>query len=724
MSTTQEEMSQSKHIPVRLIASLTVSVLMILLTILAIRGKTAYPGQAPQERYILDDLVDLIAKHKEVLCIAASILAGLFAYVKIGRGLFFRIYTGVGIALIPLLSFLLTEAYNRGFWHVGAPLSYKIAQPFSSMFVLNILLYYLFYLFLAFAFGNLMTGYSVASALLCLVAVANFFVVKFRGSPIVPWDLLSIRTAGNVAGNYEYTVYWQMLLATFGFIFLILASIKMNVKFRPLPVRLLGCAAALGALILVVSGMQNSEMKSFWGIDTTLFTPNVIYTKNGFWPAFLSNLSFLHVEKPDGYSASRAEEIGQEAEASWSGREEGTGAKGSAAAASVQNPNIIIIMNEAFSDLSVLGDFSTSEDYMPHFRSLMEDYTSGYLMVSVKGGNTANTEYECLSSDTMAYLPPGCVVFQQYIHGDIPTTATYLKDLGYRTIGMHPYNGSGWERDRVYPLMGFDEFLDVSSFAGADKLRGYVSDKGAFDKIIRIMEDKPEGESEFIFLVTMQNHSGYAPKSTDNGFSEEVMLTDVPIQTADVVATERYLTLIKHSDQAFADLIDYFENHVEEPTIIAMFGDHEPGDYITDVIDKLVGNESFNMASDNSGAAGSTQESLEEVQKHYMVPYVIWNNFGAQKRTDADLISANYLSPLILEEAGVELPPYQKFLLQMREQVPAVAAGAYVDADGTYHSWDGSDPDDENTKLLNDYHILQYNHLSDPDGRVEELFKE
>ena len=84
-------MSQRKHITVRLIASLTVSVLMILLTILAIRGKTAYPGQAPQERFILDDLVDLIAKHKEVLCITASILAGLFAYVKIGRGLFFRI---------------------------------------------------------------------------------------------------------------------------------------------------------------------------------------------------------------------------------------------------------------------------------------------------------------------------------------------------------------------------------------------------------------------------------------------------------------------------------------------------------------------------------------------------------------------------------------------------------------------------------------------------------
>ena len=716
MNSTQTQMQPDgwKRVSIPyLAASLITTALMILLTSLAVRGGSAFPGQAPQVRYILDDLVDWIAPRREMICYAASILAGVFLYIRIGKGLFSKIYTGIFAILIPPLGFILVEAYNRGFWHVGAPLSYKIAEPFSSMFLLNILLYYLFYLFLAFLAGSFRVGYSIASALLMLVAVINYYVVQFRGNPIVPWDLLSVRTAGNVAGNYDYTIKWQMLLATFGFIFLILISIKMNAKFRLLPVRLGGAAIVLSALILLVSGLQSDEMKTFWGIDTTLFTPNVRCTKNGFWPAFLSNLSFLNVNKPDGYSPSKAEEIAREAEDSYDS---------AAAAPTEQNPNIIIIMNEAFSDLSVLGDFNTSEDYMPGFRSLMEEYTSGHLMVSVKGGNTANTEYECLSSDTMAFLPPGCVVFQQYIHSDIPTAATYLKGLGYRTIGMHPYNGSGWERDRVYPLMGFDEFLDLNDFRGADKLRNYVSDKGAFDKIIDIFESKPEGESDFIFLVTMQNHSGYTPKETDNGFKEEVMLTDAPLQTGDVVAAERYLTLIKYSDLAFSGLIDYFEKNVTEPTVIVMFGDHEPGDYITDVIDELVGNESFDTASDNSGAADSTEESLEDVQKHYLVPYVIWNNFGAKKREDADLISANYLCPMIFEDAGLELNPYQKFLLQMREQVPAVAAGAYADPEGTFHSWSGAGEDADRSEILNNYNILQYNHLNDTRGRAGDIF--
>ncbi len=750
---------------------------MLVFTVLAMHSGTSFPASKPQERCAWDSLLDAVGRHKEALCILLSLLAGLYACLHIRPFVASRIWTGVFALLIPPLSFLLTEAYNRGYWHVGAPLSYKIAEPMSSMFLLNLLLYYLFYLFLAFLLGSLKRGYTAASIVLMAVAIANYYVVSFRGSPIVPWDLLSIRTAGNVAGNYAYTISWQMLLASFGYLFLILTSLKMGPIWPVcsyLPVRIGAAALSLIALVVLVAGLQKEENKSFWGIDTTLFTPNVRYTKNGFWPAFLSNLSFLNVEKPDGYSVSRAREIADEAEAAYeeslkekkkaqrgtgkaeksseSGKADNTSAVSSKSDAkragagkadstggdfveteqtespmdgntNVKNPNIIVILNEAFSDLSVLGEVQTSEDYIPRFRSLMEDYTSGYMMVSVKGGNTANTEYESISSDTMAYLPPGSVVFQQYISDAVPTMASDLKAQGYTTIGMHPYLGSGWERDRVYPLMGFDRFLDEKDFAGADKLRGYVSDRGAYNKVIDLFLSKEKDERQLIYLVTMQNHSGYTPKATDNGFSEEIYLTDAPAQTPDVVAAERYLTLLKYSDDAFGDLIGWFEENVTEPTVIVMFGDHEPGDYITNVIDQLAGNESFSTASDNSGASTETQQSLEDVQKHYMVPYIIWNNFGAQKREDTDLISANYLAPLVMEEAQLDLSPYQMFLLEMRKQVPALAAGAYVDSDGVFHSWAEADADEERSEILNNYHILQYNHLNDVRNRQEDIFE-
>ena len=704
-----------------IIRSGILAAVLLVLAILAIRDNTAFPAGVPQNRYWTDIIVDFLSSGKEVIAVLLVFVFALYRFVRIPQGHFSRIWTGVWAVLIPGLSFVCVEAYNRGYWHVGARVSYENAAPFSSMFMLNMLLYYLFFLSLAFLFGSFSAGYAAAAAILMGVAIVNFYVQQFRGTPIVPWDFLSIRTAANVAGGFEYKIYWQMLLATFGFVFLLLTAGKMKAKLRFLPVRIGAFVIAAAALVILISGLQKDEQKSFWGIDTTLFTPNVRYTKNGFWPAFLSNISFLNIDRPDGYSAKKAAEIAQEADREYSAPEKADSSL-SSEKPSAQHPNIIVIMNEAFSDLSVLGDFNTSEDYMPNFRSLMEEYTGGHLMVSVKGGNTANTEYEFLSGDTMAFLPQGSVVFQQYINSEIPTIATYLKQFGYETIGMHPYQGSGWERNRVYPLMGFDEFLDQNAFSGADKLRNYISDKGAFDKVIELFENKEEGTRQFQFLVTMQNHSGFSPKDTDNGFREEILLTDAPAQTASVVTAERYLTLIRYSDQAFGELIDYFGKHVTEPTMIVMFGDHEPNDYVTEVIDNLVGNDSFVTASDNSGAADATEESLEDVQKHYQVPFVIWNNFGVEKNEDIELTSVNYLGAMLLEEAGFPLSDYHKLELNLQKKIPALAAGAWTDQDGGFHSWTERDKDEAYSTLINNYNILEYNHLIDTKNRVEEVF--
>ena len=724
-SRTGKEKAKTESRKAGIIWSAILTGFLLVLAILAIVGKTAYPAGTPQNRYWTDYIVDFLASYKEAVVIVLAVLFGVYRYVQIPQGRFSKIWTGVWAVLIPGLSFVLVEAYNQGYWHVGARVSYENADPFNRMFNLNLILYYLFFLSLAFLLGSFYAGYATAASILMGVAIVNFYVMQFRGTPFVPWDFLSIRTAANVAGDFEYKIYWQMLLATFGFVFLLLTTGKMNAKLRLLPVRIAGFLIAAGALVFVIVGIQDDKGKSFWGIDTTLFTPKVIYVKNGFWPAFLSNLSFLKIDRPDGYSVEKVSEIAEDAAKEYEKSSAQALADPSAASSPKTEgirPNIIVIMNEAFSDLSVLGDFNTNEDYMPNFRALMEDYTSGHLLVSVKGGNTANTEYEFLSGDTTAFLPQGSVVYQQYIHDEIPTIATYLKGLGYETIGMHPYYGSGWERNRVYPLMGFDSFLDKNAFKGADTLRNYVSDKGAFDKIIELFEDKEEGRPQFQFLVTMQNHSGFSPKSTDNGFTEEVLLTDVPAQTSSVVAAERYLTLIKYSDMAFKYLTDYFEKNVTEPTFIVMFGDHEPNDYVTEVIDQLVGNESYVTSSDNSGAADATQESLEDVQKHYQVPFIIWNNIGLEKDESIDLTSVNYLGSILLEEAGLELSDYHKYERNMQKKIPALAAGAWCDSEGVFRSWADRDKDETYSSLINNYNILEYNHAIDTRNRVDEVF--
>lgn len=213
---------------------------------------------------------------------------------------------------------------------------------------------------------------------------------------------------------------------------------------------MISIAAYAALMFLYVGEIQNSAVQSFFGMDTTLFTLNVLYRNNGIAAAFLGNLRFLNIEQPSGYSVDKVEALMKQVEENAKNEPE-TDAQGEtvqatqgetvqatqaetnataeteAPASSGQYPNIVVIMNEAFSDLSVWGDFATSEEVMPFFKSLQQEAVGGELYVSVKGGNTANTEFEFLTGDTMGFLPKGSIPYQQYINDETPSLASYLR---------------------------------------------------------------------------------------------------------------------------------------------------------------------------------------------------------------------------------------------------------------------------------------------------------
>ena len=171
-------------------------------------------------------------------------------------------------------------------------------------------------------------------------------------------------------------------------------------------------------------------------------------------------------------------------------------------------------------------------------------------------------------------------------------------------------------------------------------------------------------------------------------------------KTTSVLATEKYLTLMNETDRALQDLILYFEEQ-EEPVVVLLFGDHQPSDYITNVIRRICG----------VGEA----ETLEEVQQGYRVPFMIWSNYGLE-HAYYDGISPNYLGSILMEAAGIPLTAYQTYLMELMESFPVVNGNVYQDSEGVFHSYE------EDDGLLNDYKILQYNHLVDNKNRVDSLF--
>lgn len=571
---------------------------------------------------------------------------------------------------IPILLFYLMESYE----HKALEEVRSLAQLY------NILLFELIAWILFFATGKVKTALQIETALACLYGIVNHYIMEFRSTPFVPWDIFSIKTAASVVDNYDFTPTKEMLLTTGVFVVIFLAvgfvrfHIKGNVFVRVIPMVCL----SLG-LGVFVGLLQDDDFQNESYLYPFLFTPAHMTKVNGMAVTFAMNLEYVYVEKPDGYSVELAENILEVYEAGEDILEEmpkellqgsledvfeeiaedlskqeiqenleDSSQNVSDLAKQETLPNLIVIMNEAFSDISVLGDFTTNEDYMPFLHSLQNGYENtitGNLTVSVCGGNTANSEFEFLTGHTMDFFPIGSIPYQQYIKEEKQTMARQLADLGYLTYGIHPYNASGWNRDTVYPNLGFAETRFLSDFFNRNYIRNYVSDKTAYEKIIEIYEQKQEGTPLFAFEVTMQNHGGY----TD---LYENFTPDIFVEEFHHPALDQYLSLIKVSDAELEQLISYFEKQ-EEDTVIVFFGDHQPSDYVVNPILRFHGKHNL---------------SAEEAQLRYIVPYVIWANFDISEETNADT-DMSYLGAKVLETAKIPTNGYQNFLLEMEEEL-------------------------------------------------------
>ena len=582
----------------------------------------------------------------------------------------------IGFAIVPIISFYLMEAFEHN----------ALAEVRQEAQWFNILIFELIAWTLYLLIGRMTTALRIELALALAFGLTNHYVMAFRSTPFVPWDLLSVRTAASVAQNYDFTPTPRMIVVTVLFVLLMVAvCVLRKVPRIKLPIRL-GSAVLCGlALCLFVNTLQQETFQNKHYLYPFLFTPAYMTKVNGMAVTFAMDLAYVAVDKPEGYSAEEAqktlEQYGNTDNVFADDEENTNDAKNRGEDANNKElPNIIVIMDEAFSDLSVVGDLETNEDYMPFMHKMQQgaDHTiTGYAQVSVCGGNTANSEFEFLTGNTMSFLPSGSIPYQQYITKDTPSLASYLASLGYETYAQHPYCASGWNREKVYPLLGFEHLNFIDDYANKTYVRKYVSDDADMQHIIDTYENKEDGKPAFIFNVTMQNHGGYTDAFSD--LSEDVHATNYNSEVLD-----RYLSLIRLTDQSLEKLVDYFST-VDEKTVIVFFGDHQPSDTVAAQV------------QDSMLLPGESVPD-EQLRKRYQVPYLVWANYDIDGATQQNT-SLNYLSAEVLKAAGVPTDAYQNFLLDLQKSYPVMSAAGRTDA---------SDADEN---MLNTYKKLQYYNL-------------
>ncbi len=220
-----------------------------------------------------------------------------------------------------------------------------------------------------------------------------------------------------------------------------------------------------------------SDIFANCGLEPDFWNQTRGYHRSGFLLNFCLNTKYTYINSPSGYNADETELLVSELLNS--------GDKAAAAVTSAdsntendkdsQTPNIISVMCESFSDLSVCGNFKTNVDYMPFYRSLKENTIKGNLYVPVHGSGTSNTEYEFLTGNSMSFFPAGSNAFSLYIKDERPSIVSTLGSLGYTKTAFHPYYSSGWNRRNVYSFFGFDSFYSITSTIRSSILIDYIN---------------------------------------------------------------------------------------------------------------------------------------------------------------------------------------------------------------------------------------------------------
>ncbi|MCD7886764.1 MAG: LTA synthase family protein, partial [Clostridiales bacterium] len=589
-------------------------------------------------------------------------------------------------------------------------------NPFTNLnfieLLMNMIWYVIFLFVLWLIFGRRRRAATVYMVVMFVIGMVNHFVLLYRGRILFPQDVTSWQTAVNVAGEYDLSpdIYVWGALAI-----LVVWMALIRFVMIPQPKReyftrksvLLGMVTASAAYVIA---FFFTPWLPTVGIEAQQWRTQ----SNGFVLNFSLALRYSRVQQPDDYS----EETLTELVTDLTEDEEASGGMTLYSASYIasqydeatqdedtvpdelitvttdedgtQPVNIICIMDESFGDLAIFDTLEINEDSIPFYHSLTENTIKGWMYSPVTGAGTANVEYEFLTGNSVSFLPDETTAYQLYVRDNMPSLVSWADALGFSTTTIHPYLSSGWNRVQVYNYFGVDTQLWNTDFLNPKYIRGYISDQSDFEMIESITE-AADGESTFIFNVTMQNHGGY--RQGWSNLSHEVYLTGSMFGSSDY--TEQYLNLMRETDNQLQSLIEYY-SEVDEPTMIVLFGDHQGKLSSWFYEYKLYGKD-------------LDERTLEELELMYVAPFFIWTNYDSEEAQDV-MLSTNYLGVLAALVSNYPTTGYMDFLSDVYAELPVVQTIGYINSDGLLTD-EETDLTEEQQELLSEYETLSYYNL-------------
>ncbi|HDR7000441.1 TPA: sulfatase-like hydrolase/transferase [Bacillus cereus] len=570
---------------------------------------------------------------------------------------------------------------------------------YNMQFILSLVVIYAIYILVYNLIGKVFLSMVLTSCTLAILCIVNYLKLIFRGDPLYPSDFTQITHMQSVIPMVmDYFSWSYIFIIIVSIVACIVAGIYMRRYIQNVKIHL-GIRALLvvGSIFVLYAygNFANTFMNKVFqksGVDFVLWNQNENYASNGFVLGFISNLDTTVMEKPKNYSKENMLQIANDIKKQYSGNIGNQKKK--------EKPNIIFVMSESFWDPTKVTNLSFSEDPVPNLHHYIENFPGGQTISPTFGGNTANVEFEALTSYSMSLLKPGSIPYQQVITNkkEIPSIPTALKKEGYYTSAIHSFGRTFFKRDDVYKVLGFDKFNADDTMENVDIDGDYISDLAMSKEIIAELEKQKQ--PTFIHAVTMQNHFPF----TEDRFGENLTEISGLENEESKGELETYTEGLRRSDEALQYLIEQLDN-LDRPTLLVFFGDHLPS---------LGTNKSFYKENGYITNEKTPSERLAMAQ----TPLLMYANFD-MPNDNLGLVSPIHFSNLIFDYAGLNKSLFYQFLSELYKEIPVLRDELKVDKNGEVIN----DLTKKQKEMLEQYKMLQYDLLVGNQYSTDILFK-
>jgi len=428
----------------------------------------------------------------------------------------------------------------------------------TYFFIINYLIVLFTYAIL-FLFKKRMIWIWLITILWSVLGLANYIVMMYRAMPIAAIDFVVMTTTRDIIPHY-FSVFHIILV-----IVLVLLAIALFVflfikakKYERTPAKAIVpviCAGSLLSVFLIGGGVTGNLKISYSDVTGA-------YDEHGFIYCFSSSLFVRGIPKPDEYSLNDVEKIMKKYD--------------DVKSEETKTPNIVVVQLESFMDPSkYTAHYPIVNDPIPNFHKICSEYGEGSLSVPSNGGGTVNTEFEILTGMNLEYFGTIEYPYTTILQDTTCESAAYiLEEHNYTSHAIHNHTGVFYGRHKVYPNLGFDNFIPIEFMQFEKTETGWAKDTAILDNTIKAVESTPG--KDFVFAVTVQGHGAYSSEhDPQNPFKVrgKELLSGSDIKKASMY--EYYCGLLHETDKVIGDLYNYVMNS-DEDFVVILYGDHLP----------------------------------------------------------------------------------------------------------------------------------------------------